>query len=90
MTRAKAEAPNEKSGAGPEGRGRKSQEYGNGALGATATTDIYWSAEGIPATGVATHQGRTAERDVSTPTGAESRNPQAGRRCQDVGDTHGP
>ena len=46
MTRAKAEAPDEKSGAGSEGRGRKSQEYGNGALGATATTDIYWSEAG--------------------------------------------
>lgn len=46
MTRAKAEAPDEKSGAEPEGRGRKSQEYGSGALGATATTDIYWSEAG--------------------------------------------
>ena len=46
MTRAKAEAPDEKLGAGSEGRGRKSREYGNGALGAKATTDIYWSEAG--------------------------------------------
>jgi group II intron reverse transcriptase/maturase len=43
MTRARAEAPEEKPGAGLEGRGRKSREHGNGVSGVTATTETYWT-----------------------------------------------
>ena len=43
MARAKAEAPEEKPGAGLEGRGRKSREYGNGASGVTVTRETCWA-----------------------------------------------
>ncbi len=46
MTRAKAEAPDEKPGAGSKGRGRKSREYDGGASGVTATTETYWPEAG--------------------------------------------
>src|SRR6266702_1322860 len=43
MARAKAEAPEEKPGAGLEGRGLKSREHDNGASGVTATRETYWA-----------------------------------------------
>lgn len=43
MARAKAEAPEEKPGAGLEGRGRKSREHDNGASGVTATRETCWA-----------------------------------------------
>lgn len=43
MTRARAEAPEEKPGAGSEGRDWKSREHGNGASGVTATTESCWT-----------------------------------------------
>lgn len=43
MTRAKAEALNEKAGAVSEGRGRKSREHDNGAPGVTVTRETYWA-----------------------------------------------
>lgn len=43
MTRAKAEAPEEKPGAVLEGRGRKSREHNNGASGVTVTRETYWA-----------------------------------------------
>jgi RNA-directed DNA polymerase len=43
MTRAKAEAPEEKPGAGLEGRGRKSREHDNGASGVTVTRETPWA-----------------------------------------------
>ena len=46
--------------------------------------------ERIPANRLATHQRRTAERDIHTPTGTESRNPQTGRRDTDAGHPHRP
>jgi group II intron reverse transcriptase/maturase len=46
MTRAKADAPEEKPGAESEGRDRKSQEYESGASGVTATTEIDWTEAG--------------------------------------------
>ncbi|MBU5612062.1 group II intron reverse transcriptase/maturase [Geomonas sp. Red51] len=42
MTREKAEASNGRSGAESKGRGRKPQEYGVGASGVTAMTEIDW------------------------------------------------
>ena len=42
MARVKAEASAEKLGAGSKGRGRKSREYGVGASGVTAMTEIDW------------------------------------------------
>lgn len=46
MTRASAEAPDERPGAEPEGRDRKSREQGNGASGVTATTESCWAEAG--------------------------------------------
>lgn len=46
MARAKAEAPEEKPGAGLEGRGRKSREHDNGASGVTVTRETYWTEGG--------------------------------------------
>lgn len=43
MARTKAEAPEEKPGAGLEGRGRKSRDYDSGASGVTVTRETYWS-----------------------------------------------
>ncbi len=43
MARAKAEAPEEKPGAGLEGRGRKSREHDNGASGVTVTGETSWT-----------------------------------------------
>ncbi|RPH69321.1 group II intron reverse transcriptase/maturase [bacterium] len=43
MARAKAEVPEEKPGAGLEGRGRKSREHDNGASGVTVTRETYWA-----------------------------------------------
>lgn len=43
MARAKAEAPEEKPGAGLEGRGRKSREHDHGASGVTVTRETYWA-----------------------------------------------
>lgn len=43
MTRITTEAPNEKTGAMPEGRGRKSREHGSGVSGVTATTEPFWT-----------------------------------------------
>ena len=46
MTRASAEAPDERSGAGSEGRDRKFREQDNGASGVTATTESCWTEAG--------------------------------------------
>lgn len=46
MTRANTEAPAEKLGAVPEGRGRKSREYGSGVSGVTATDGESWTEAG--------------------------------------------
>lgn len=46
MTRANTEAMAEKPGATPEGRGRKSREYGGGVLGVTATDGMPWTEAG--------------------------------------------
>lgn len=46
MTRASAEAPVEKPGATPEGRGRRFREQGCGMSGVTATTETFWTEAG--------------------------------------------
>jgi RNA-directed DNA polymerase len=46
MTRANTEAMAEKPGAVPEGRGRKSREYGSGVSGVTATDGVSWTEAG--------------------------------------------
>jgi RNA-directed DNA polymerase len=46
MTRANAEVPEEKPGAGLEGRGRKSREHDYGASCVTATTETTWAEAG--------------------------------------------
>ena len=43
MARAKAEVPEEKPGAGLEGRDRKSREHDTGASGVTVTRETYWA-----------------------------------------------
>jgi len=46
MTRANTEAMAEKPGTVPEGRGRKSREYGSGVSGVTATDGVSWTEAG--------------------------------------------